>query len=57
MMLLIILLLLSVGINLVLIFMLVLKYDENKLNIGMVEGSNMEGIEYLELHKSNSLLY
>jgi|AP12_2_1047962.scaffolds.fasta_scaffold60930_2 hypothetical protein len=57
MMLLIILLLLSAGLNMVLIFALVLKYDEKKLNIGIVEGSNIDGIEYLELNKSNSLLY
>jgi len=57
MMLLIILLLLSAGLNMVLIFALVLKYDEKKLNIGVVEGSNIEGIEYFELNKSNSLLY
>jgi hypothetical protein len=57
MMLLIILLLLSAGLNMVLIFALVLKYDEKKLNIGIVEGSNIDGIEYLGLNKSNSLLY
>jgi len=57
MMLLIILLLLSAGLNMVLIFALVLKYDEKKLNIGILKGSNIDGIEYLELNKSNSLLY
>ena len=57
MMLLIILLLLSAGLNMVLIFALVLKYDEKKLNIGIVEGSNLDGIEYLVLNKSNSLPY
>lgn len=56
MMLLIILLLLSAGLSMVLIFALVLKYDEKKLNIGIVEGCNNEGIEYFELNKSNSLL-
>ena len=50
MMMLIILLLLSAGLNLVLIFVLVVKYDEKKLNIGVVEGSGMERIEYFNLH-------
>jgi len=57
MMLIIILLLLSAGLNLFLIFMLVRKYDEEILNIGMSENSGMERIEYFNLHKSNSLLY
>ena len=57
MMLIIILLLLSVGLNLILIFVLVRKYDEEILNIGMSENAGMEGIEYFNLHKSNSLLY
>jgi len=57
MMMLIILFLLFAGLIMVLIFALVLKYDEKKLNIGIVEGSNIDGIEYLELNKSNSLLY
>lgn len=57
MMLLILLLLLSGGLNLFLIFVLVRKYDEEKLNIGVVEGPGMERIEYFDLHKSNSMLY
>lgn len=57
MMLIIMLLLLSAGLNLILIFVLVRKYDEDILNIGMSENSGMEGIEYFNLHKSNSLLY
>lgn len=55
MMLLIILFLLSGVLNLVLIFVLILKYDEAKLNIRIIEGSNVEGIEYFELHNSNPL--
>jgi len=57
MMLLIILLLLSAVLNLVLIFILVLKYDEQKLNIGIMKSSNVEKIEYFNLHKPNSLTY
>jgi len=57
MMLLIILLLLLGGLNMVLIFVLVRKYDEEKLNIVIVEGSGMESIEHSELHKSNPLMY
>jgi len=57
MMLIIILLFLSAVINVVLIFVLVRKYDEEILNIGMVQSSGMESIEYFDLHKSNSLLY
>ena len=57
MMLIIILLLLSSGLNFVLIFLLVRKYDEEILNIGMLEGSGMERIEHFDLYKSNSLLY
>ena len=57
MMLIIILLLLSAGLNLFLIFVLVRKYDEEILNIGMVQSSSMERIEYFDLHKSNSLQY
>ena len=38
MMMLIILLILSAGLNMVLIFVLVVKYDEKKLNIGVVKG-------------------
>lgn len=57
MMLLIILLILSAGLNLALIFMLVRKYDEAKLNIISAEGLNREGIEYFDLHKPNSLTY
>jgi len=56
-MLIIILLFLSAVINVVLIFVLVRKYDEEILNIGMVQSSGMESIEYFDLHKSNSLLY
>jgi hypothetical protein len=50
MMLLIILLLLSGGLNIVFIFVLVRKYDEEKLNIGMVKDSGLERIEYFELN-------
>jgi len=57
MMLLLILLLLSIVLNLVLIFMLVKKYDEAKLNIVSVEGPDGDGIEHLELYKSSSFLY
>jgi hypothetical protein len=57
MMLLIILLFLFGGLNMVLIFVLVRKYDEEKLNIGIAEGSGLERIEYFELHKSNPLMY
>jgi len=57
MMLIIILLLLSAVLNMILVFVLVRKYDEQILNIGMVESSGMERIEYFDLHKSNSLLY
>jgi hypothetical protein len=57
MMLLIILLLLLGGLNMVLIFVLVRKYDEEKLNIVIVESSGMTRIEYFELHKSNPLMY
>ena len=57
MMLLVILLLLFAGLSMVLIFVSVIKYDEKKLNIGIVEGSGMERIEYFDLHQSNSLLY
>jgi len=56
MMLLVILLLLSGGLNMVLIFVLVRKYDEDKLNIGIVKGSGIERIEYFDLHKANSML-
>jgi len=57
MMLLIILLLLSAGLNFILIFLLVKKYDEAKLNIVPAEGPDGEAIEYFELHKSHPLLY
>ena len=57
MMLLVILLLLLTGLSMVLIFVSVIKYDEKKLNIGIVEGSGMERMEYFDLHQSNSLLY
>jgi hypothetical protein len=57
MMLIIILLLLSAGLNMILIFMLVRKYDEESLNIGVLEDAGMERIEYFDLHQSNSLLY
>jgi hypothetical protein len=57
MMLLVLLLLLSVGLNLLLVFRLVLKYDKMKLNIISAEGPDGEEIEYFDLHKSNSLLY
>ena len=57
MMLLIILLLLSAGLNLILIFLLVRKYDEAKLNIIPAEGPDGEEIEYIELHKSKPFLY
>jgi hypothetical protein len=57
MMLIIILLFLSAGLNMVLIFVLVRKYDEDTLNIGMLENSGMERIEFFDLHQSNSLLY
>ena len=57
MMLLIIFLLLSAGLNLILIFLLVKKYDEAKLNIVPAEGPDGEAIEYFELNKSHPLLY
>lgn len=57
MMLLIILLILSAGINLVLIFMLVRRYDEAKLNIVSAEGPDRKGVEYFDLQKSNSVMY
>ncbi len=57
MMLLIILLILSAGINLVLIFMLVRRYDEAKLNIVSAEGPDGKGVEYFDLQKSNSVMY
>ncbi len=57
MMLLIIFLLLSAGLNLILIFLLVRKYDEVKLNIIPAEGPDGEEIEYFELHKSNPIMY
>ena len=57
MMLIIILLFVSVGAGMVLIFISVIKYDERKLNIGILESSGMERIEHFDLYKSNSLLY
>jgi hypothetical protein len=57
MMLLIILLFLLIGLNMVLIFVLVRKYDEAKLNIVIVKGSGMTRIEHFELYKSNPLMY
>jgi len=56
MMLIIILLLLFAGLSMVLIFVSVIKYDEKKLNIGVIEGSGMKRIEYFDLHNSNSLM-
>jgi hypothetical protein len=54
MILLIILLFLSGVLNVILIFVLVRKYDEQKLNLGLIEGSNVGGVEYFDLHRSNS---
>jgi len=57
MMLLVVLLFLSVLINLILIFLLVRKYDEEIMNIGMIKSTKMENAEYFELHGKNSFIY
>ena len=57
MMLLVILLFLSALINLILIFLLVRKYDEEIMNIGMIKKTKMENAEYFELHRTNSFIY
>ena len=57
MMLLVVLLFLSALINLILIFLLVRKYDEEIMNIGMIKKTKMENAEYFELHRTNSFIY
>jgi len=57
MMLLVVLLFLLALINLILIFLLVRKYDEEIMNIGMIKGTKMENAEYFELHRTNSFIY
>lgn len=57
MMLLVVVLFFSALINLILIFLLVRKYDEEIMNIGMIKGTKMENTEYYELHRTNSFIY
>ena len=57
MMLLLVLLFLSALINFILIFLLVRKYDEEIMNIGMIKKTEMENAEYFELPRTNSFIY
>lgn len=57
MMLLVVLLFLSALLDLILIFLLVRKYDEEIMNIGMIKKTKMENAEYFELHRTNSFIY
>ena len=57
MMLLVVLLFLSALLDLILIFLLVRKYDEEIMNIGMIKKTEMENAEYFELHRTNSFIY
>ena len=57
MILLAILLFASAVINLILIFVLVRKRDEEIMDISMIKGTLMEDAEYFELRRMNSYMY